>query len=90
MEKKSLSNASHAKEIEEILSDLDTKEYGLSQDEARARLQKFGLNELEKEKGKSPVKLFLEQFKNILVVILLVATGFFLPIWGGLHGIVVI
>jgi len=90
MEKKSLSNASHAKEIEEILRDLDTKEYGLSQDEAEARLQKFGLNELKKEKGKSPVKLFLEQFKNILVVILLVATGLSLAIGEVYDAIVII
>ena len=60
--------------IEETLDELNVKETGLSQEEAQKRLQQFGPNELKKEKGKSPITLFLEQFKNILVVILLIAT----------------
>jgi len=62
-------------EIEESLSSLDSKETGLGKEEAIKRLVEFGSNELRKEKGKSPVKLFLRQFKNILVVILLIATA---------------
>jgi Ca2+-transporting ATPase len=60
-------------EIEEALRVLETEETGLSQEEVQKRLQKFGPNELKKEKGKSPIRLFLEQFTNILVIILLVA-----------------
>ncbi|MEM3442179.1 MAG: HAD-IC family P-type ATPase, partial [Candidatus Bathyarchaeia archaeon] len=62
-------------EIEEVLKDLNTKESGLSQEEAQRRLQQFGPNELKEEKRKSPIKLFLEQFADILIIILLVATG---------------
>ena len=65
----------HAKKIEETLQDLDTKEIGLSQEEARKRLEKFGLNELKKEKGTSPIKMFFEQFADILMIILLIAVG---------------
>jgi Ca2+-transporting ATPase len=62
-------------EIEESLNDLNSKRTGLRQEEATRRLAEFGPNELKKEKGKSPVRLLLEQFKNILVIILLAATA---------------
>jgi len=62
-------------EIEETLQTLNTKETGLSQEEAQKRLQEFGPNELKKEKGISPIKLLLEQFTDILIIILLIATG---------------
>jgi Ca2+-transporting ATPase len=65
----------HAIEVEETLHALNTKETGLSQEEAQKRLQEFGPNELKKEKGKSPIKLFVEQFADILIIILLIATG---------------
>jgi Ca2+-transporting ATPase len=65
----------HAIEIEETLQALKAKETGLSQEEAQKRLQEFGPNELKKEKGKSPIKLFVEQFADILIIILLIATG---------------
>ena len=65
----------HAMETEETLKVLNTKETGLSQDEVQKRLQQYGPNELKKEKGISPIKLFIEQFKDILIIILLVATG---------------
>ena len=62
-------------EIEETLQSLNTKEKGLSEEEAQKRLIEFGPNELKKEKGTSPIKLFLEQFTDILIIILLIATG---------------
>jgi len=62
-------------EIEETLQTLNTKEMGLSQEEVQKRLQEFGPNELKKEKGISPIKLLLEQFTDILIIILLIATG---------------
>jgi len=65
----------HAIEVEETLHALNTKETGLSQEEAQKRLQEFGPNKLKKEKGKSPIKLFVEQFADILIIILLIATG---------------
>ena len=61
--------------IEETLQTLNTKETGLSQEEVQKRLQEFGPNELKKEKGISPIKLLLEQFTDILIIILLIATG---------------
>ncbi len=42
--------------------------------EAQDRLAKFGANELAKEERASPIALFFAQFKNTLIIILLVAT----------------
>ena len=47
----------------------------MSQEEAQKRLQQYGTNELQKEKGTSPIKMFVEQFADMLIVILLIATG---------------
>jgi len=48
-------------------------EIGLSHSEAEQRLQQFGLNELVKKEKRHPIFLFFEQFRDPLVVILLVA-----------------
>jgi Ca2+-transporting ATPase len=66
--------------IEETLSELGSNETGLSSEEAQKRLSEYGPNELKKEKGTSPLKLFLRQFTDILIIILLIATGLSLAI----------
>ena len=48
---------------------------GLSGEEAARRLTEFGPNELEAGEGTSPWRLLLDQFKNVLIVILLIAVG---------------
>jgi P-type Ca2+ transporter type 2C len=60
---------------EEALRLLGTNIDGLSEEEAERRLKEHGLNKLTEKPSKSPLTLFLEQFKSILVVILLVAAG---------------
>ena len=62
-------------ETEEVLNSLNVKQDGLSQEEAQKRLQQYGLNELKKEKKASPIKMFLEQFTDILMIILLIAVA---------------
>jgi len=62
-------------EVEEVLQVLNVPKNGLSQEEAQKRLQQYGPNELKKEKGISPIRLFIEQFTDILIIILLIATG---------------
>ncbi|MFC1987626.1 cation-translocating P-type ATPase [Chloroflexota bacterium] len=63
----------HNQEASETLSLLNSSHNGLSQVEAQRRLAQYGPNELEKEGGISPFALFMGQFKNILIVILLIA-----------------
>ncbi|HKQ25746.1 MAG TPA: HAD-IC family P-type ATPase [Burkholderiales bacterium] len=66
---------SHCKPIEELVSHFQTHlDRGLTQQEVQARLEKFGPNELTKEERASPIALFFAQFKNTLIIILLVAT----------------
>ena len=49
--------------------------HGLAPQEAARRLTQYGPNELTQEEKASPWRLFLGQFKNILVVILIIATA---------------
>ncbi len=58
--------------IDEILKLLNTSEKGLSSEEAEKRLKIYGFNQLE-EKKESKLVLFLRQFNNPLVYILIVA-----------------
>jgi Ca2+-transporting ATPase len=60
---------------EETVKELNSNNTGLTQEEAQRRLQEFGTNELMKEKRTSPIKMFFEQFTDILIVILLIATA---------------
>ncbi len=66
----------HALTVEESLTELQVKEnQGITTQDVQTRLAKYGSNELKKEKGKSPIKLFLSQFTDVLMIILLIATG---------------
>jgi len=72
------------------MRELNAKTDGLSSQEVQKRLEEFGPNELKKEKGKSPVRLFLEQFTDILIIILLVATALSMAIGEFYDAIVII
>jgi len=65
----------HSLEAAQVLKELDTDlERGLTEDEVTRRLEKYGHNELRgKEKRISPFIIFINQFKNILIAILLIA-----------------
>ena len=64
----------HSMEIKEVIKKLNSNINGLTEEEAKKRLIQYGFNELEKPKKVSPLKIFVEQFTNILIVILLAAT----------------
>jgi len=64
----------HMIEATQVLKELDTDiQRGLTEPEVRRRLEKYGYNELKKEERVSPLTLFINQFKNILIIILLAA-----------------
>ncbi len=63
----------HKLTAEEVLRTLDTGPSGLFEDEARRRLEKFGCNEIKEAKKISAMEIFLGQFKNVLILILLAA-----------------
>ena len=56
-----------------VLKEMDSKEEGLSRQEAKHRLQEYGENALQEGKKKSALQVFAEQFKDLLVIILLIA-----------------
>lgn len=64
----------HVLPVEEVFSQLDSAPGGLCSDAAAQRLADYGANELTEAERVSPWWLLLEQFKNVLIVILLVAT----------------
>ncbi len=63
----------HSLSVEEVLRKLGSKEFGLSSREVEERLRIYGFNELFAKK-KSPLIMFLKQFANFLIAILLAAT----------------
>jgi Ca2+-transporting ATPase len=64
----------HLQEIETALRDLNSDPVrGLSEEEARSRLEEFGLNELLDYGGKNPLLILWEQFTSTMVLILIAA-----------------
>jgi P-type Ca2+ transporter type 2C len=63
----------HSLETDEVLSELKASKNGLKQGDAEQRLEKHGRNSISIKKKISPLKIFLEQFKNMLVLLLMAA-----------------
>ncbi|MFW9971324.1 MAG: cation-translocating P-type ATPase [Candidatus Odinarchaeota archaeon] len=64
----------HSISYEEVANKLNTSiETGLTENEAQNRLEKYGRNELIKEKGKSAWQIFINQFKDFLIYLLMFA-----------------
>ena len=64
----------HAMPAEAVLSKLDAREGGLSTAEAKQRRARFGPNRLPRPRQPGALRLYLRQFKNPLVYLLLLAT----------------
>jgi Cation transport ATPase len=58
---------------DETLKTLNSSINGLSSSEAQKRLLEHGKNELVEEKKAGPIQIFFGQFKDILILILLIA-----------------
>ncbi len=62
------------KTVDEVESTLKTNaENGLTAEEAKKRQEEYGLNELKAKKKKSLFVKFLEQFKDFMIIILIIA-----------------
>lgn len=66
----------HAIDIQHAFSLLEGRRDGLTHTEAEHRLARDGFNEIEKSRGVSPLRLFLAQFRSVLILILLAGIGF--------------
>jgi Ca2+-transporting ATPase len=68
--------------VEELVAALGTDVHrGLSDGEARARLERFGRNELAAEQPVPWWRRFLAQFQDVLVILLLIATAISAALW---------
>ncbi len=66
---------SHSQTIEELQLQLKTTPQGLTNSEAGKRLKEYGENRLKEARKKSLLVKFLEQFKDVMVLILLAAAA---------------
>ncbi len=81
----------NAKSTTELIEKLETDTAaGLSSAEAKARLEKYGLNKLKEKKKKTTFQRFMDQFKDVMILILLAAAAVSLAVivieknWGEL------
>ena len=55
-------------EPKDVLKFFKTSEEGLSDKEAKRRLEKYGANIIQEEKRKSKLRIFLGQFNNFMII----------------------
>ncbi|ELW74446.1 calcium-transporting ATPase [Streptococcus thermophilus MTCC 5460] len=72
--------------VEEVLKSLDTSVDGLSTAQAKERLDVYGYNELDEGEKRSLLSKFIDQFKDLMIIILLVAAALSI-ITEGRHGL---
>lgn len=63
----------YAKNAEELYREYSSRPEGLNESEYLHHLEKYGANELQEQERDSILKVFLSQFKDFLVVVLLIA-----------------
>ena len=71
---------------EEVLKSLDTSIDGLSTAQAKERLDAYGYNELDEGEKRSLLSKFIDQFNDLMIIILLVAAALSV-ITEGMHGL---
>ncbi len=69
-----MSKTWHTGKIDEVMHELDVTHEGLTSQEAQERVKKYGYNELIAKKRKSALSMFLGEFKDIFIILLIVAT----------------
>lgn len=63
----------HQKKPEDVLSVLATSANGLSNSEAAKRLLEYGPNEIKEAARRTPLGMFVDQFRDFMIIILIVA-----------------
>jgi Ca2+-transporting ATPase len=68
--------------VDELIAALQAdQQQGLTSDDAQARLERFGSNELAAEQPIAAWRRFLSQFQDVLVILLLIATAVSAGLW---------
>ncbi|MCX5716787.1 MAG: calcium-translocating P-type ATPase, PMCA-type [Nitrospirae bacterium] len=63
----------HQKKANEIIEVMNSSVNGLSSEEAQKRLAEYGPNELREKKKKTPFMMFLDQFRDFMILVLIAA-----------------
>ncbi|MBD3252851.1 HAD-IC family P-type ATPase [Candidatus Pacearchaeota archaeon] len=63
----------HSLTAKEVIEKLNSSNKGLTRNNAEERLREFGSNKLKKTKRFNAIKVFLDQFKSFLIIVLIVA-----------------
>ncbi|MBI5073842.1 MAG: cation-translocating P-type ATPase [Nitrospirae bacterium] len=63
----------HQKTVEDVFEELNSSLKGISSEEAEKRLLEYGQNELTEKAKKTPLLMFLDQFKDFMILILIAA-----------------
>ena len=66
----------HGKTLEEVMSELNVTNKGLTTPDAQERLKKYGYNQLVAKKRRTALHMFLDEFKDIFILLLIAATIF--------------
>ncbi len=85
-----ISPAWHTLPVDIVVSQLSSGPHGLAEAEVEHRLALHGPNELEAVAGISPWAVLLGQLKNVLIIILLIATAISAFVGHGIEAIAVI
>ncbi|NPV53557.1 MAG: cation-translocating P-type ATPase [Firmicutes bacterium] len=84
-------SAPHATPVSEVLSVYGTDPArGISNEEARARLERFGPNEIREARARSLLTMLLGQLKDFLVIILIVSAAISVSLGETLDALVII
>lgn len=81
--KAQLKQAFYTQETKEVLTELETSRRGLTTEEVNRRISAYGQNVLDEGKTKSLFVKFIEQFKDLMIIILLVAAALSVITSGG-------
>jgi len=69
-----MSSAWHSVDKDAVLEALKTTPTGIDSEEARERLNEYGYNELIEKKRRTALQMFLDEFKDIFILLLIFAT----------------
>lgn len=69
-------NNYYNKKVEQLYKELNTSINGLTEEEASKRLEKYGENKLAERKKKSNFVIFLNQFNDLMIILLIFASVF--------------
>ena len=63
-------------DIDKVFKELDSNKNGLNNTQVSDRIEKYGMNKLEERKKESNIKKFFNEFKNTMIIVLIIAAVF--------------